>query len=255
MNVDCWAHRSSFVKYIRNFSYNDSNDVPGQACSSTLALHYVYRLKQYYTSVDDCARRSSFVKYIGTFSYNNSDVVPGQHCSSTLAHHSIYRLKQYIRMLMVERADHHSSNIKGIFLHWFECCNRSALQLNIRTTLRLSFKTVVCECWLLSPSIIIRHIYTKLFLHWFECCNMSALQLNTRTTLRVSFKTVLYECWWLSAPIIIRQIYRKLFSQCFECCNRSAFQINTSATFDLSFKNSIIRMLIAERADHHSSNI
>ena len=36
---------------------------------------------------------------------------------------------------------------------------------------------------------------------------------------------------------------------------RSAFQINTSTTFDLSFKNSFIRMLIAERAHHHSANI
>jgi len=95
MNVECWARRSSFVKYIRHFSHNDSNVVPDQHCSSILAQHSIYRLKQYYTNVDGWARRSSFVKYIGNYSYNDLNVMPGQHCSSTLAQHSIYRLQQY----------------------------------------------------------------------------------------------------------------------------------------------------------------
>jgi len=67
--------------------------MPGQHCRSTLAQHYVYRLKQYYTNVDGRARRSSFGRFIGNFSNNVSNVVTGQHCSTTLAQHSIYRLK------------------------------------------------------------------------------------------------------------------------------------------------------------------
>jgi len=45
IDVDRWAHRSSFVNYIENLSYNDLNVVPDQYCRSTLAQHSVYRLK------------------------------------------------------------------------------------------------------------------------------------------------------------------------------------------------------------------
>jgi len=116
-------------------------------------------------------------------------------------------------------------------------------------------KTVLYECWWLSAPIIIRHIYRTLFKKCFECYVRSTLQINTSTTFDLSFKTVLYECWWLSAPIIIRQIYKKLLIKRFKCCARSALQLNTSTTFDLSFTKRIIRMLMAERANHHSSNI
>jgi len=44
-NVDVRARPSSFVKYIGHLSYNDSNVVTGQHCRSTLAQHYVHRLK------------------------------------------------------------------------------------------------------------------------------------------------------------------------------------------------------------------
>ena len=66
-------------KYIRNFSYNELNVLPGQHCSLTLAHHSIYRLKRYYTNVDCLARRSSFVKLIGNFAYNELNVVPCHH--------------------------------------------------------------------------------------------------------------------------------------------------------------------------------
>jgi len=94
---ECWCLSAPIIirQIYRNFSYNVSNAVPGQHCRSTLAQHYVYRLKQFYTNVDGWARRSSFVKYIGNFSYNVSNVMPGQHYRSTLAQHYVYRLKLY----------------------------------------------------------------------------------------------------------------------------------------------------------------
>jgi len=158
-------------------------------------------------------------------------------------------------MLIAERVDNQSLNIGNISYNDLndllgQHCSSSLAQHSI-----YRLKTILCECWWLSASIIIRQIYRKLFLQCFELYDRSTLQINTSTTFNLSFKTVLYEWWLRSAPIIIRQIYRKLFLHWFECYTRSTLQINTSTPFDLSFKNNIIRMMIAERADHHSSNI
>jgi len=156
-NVDGWARRSSFVKYIINVSYNVSNVFTDQHCSTTLAQHYVYRFDQYYVNVEWWARTLSFVKYKGTFSHNDSNVVPGMHCSSTLAHHSIYLLKTvlyecwWLTIIIRQIYTKH-------FLQQFKCCARSALHLITSTTFDLSFKTVLYECWLLSAPIIIRQI-------------------------------------------------------------------------------------------------
>jgi len=46
------AHHHSSIHVYRKFSYNDLYVVQGQHCRSTLAHHYVYRLKQYDTNRD-----------------------------------------------------------------------------------------------------------------------------------------------------------------------------------------------------------
>jgi len=140
-NVDGWARRSSFAKYIRNVSYNELNVLPGQHCSSTLAHHSIYRLKRYYTNVDGWARPSSFVKHIGDFSYNDSNVVPCQHFRSTLAQHYVYRLKTVLYECWLLSSSIIIRQIyRKLFLQWIKCCARSSLQLNTSTTFGLSFK-------------------------------------------------------------------------------------------------------------------
>jgi len=138
-NVDGWARRSSFAKYIRNFSYNELNVLPGQHCSSTLAHHSIHRLKRYYTNVDGWKRPSSFVKHIGHFSYNDSNVVPCQHCRSTLAQHYVYRLKTVLYECWCLSAPIIIRQIyRKLFLQCFECYVRSTLQINTSTTYDLS---------------------------------------------------------------------------------------------------------------------
>jgi len=188
MNVDSWAHRSSFVNYIDSFSYNDLNVVPDQHCRSTLAQHSVYRLKQYYTNVDGWARRSSFIKYIGHFLQWFKCCARSALQLNTSTTFDLSFKNSIIRMLMDERAHHHTTNIWELFLQCFECYVRSTLQINTSTTFNLSFKTVLYECWWLSATIIICQMHRKLFWQWFKCCARSALQLNTSTTLRLSLK-------------------------------------------------------------------
>jgi len=139
-NVDGWARRSSFVKYIGNFTYNDLNVMPGQHCRSTLAQHYVFCLKQYYTNVDGWTRKSSFAKYIGNFSYNVSNGVTVQHCSTTLAQLYVDRFNQYYALCWLLSAPIIIRQIyRKLFLQWFKCCTRSALQHTTSTTLRWPF--------------------------------------------------------------------------------------------------------------------
>jgi len=144
-------------KVYRKLSYNDLNDVSGQHCRSTLAQHYVYRLKQYYTNVDGWERPSSFGIYIGNFSYNDSNAMSGQHCRSTLAQHYVYRLKQYYTN--VDGWERPSSFV--IYIENFSYNDLNAMSgQHCRSTLAqhniYRLKTVLYECWLLSASIIIR---------------------------------------------------------------------------------------------------
>ena len=109
-------------KLYRKLSYNDLNDVSGQHCRSTLAQHYVYHLKQYYTNVDGWERPSSFVIYIENFSYNDSNAMSGQHCSSTLAQHYVYRLKTVLYECWLLSASIIIRQIyRKLFLQCFEC--------------------------------------------------------------------------------------------------------------------------------------